>query len=279
MTVLSIQSRVVYGHVGNSIAVPALQRLAIGAWPLDTVVLSNHPAHGGYRGRPVPAANLRDLLQGLAERGLLARPAAVLSGYLGLAETGWVVSEAVDAVRAAHPGALYCCDPVMGDRPTGLFVQADIPAVFRDRLVPLADLATPNAFELEQLTGQPVTGRVEAVRAARLLLGRGQRLVVVTGIGSGTAIETLAVTHAAVWSVTVPRINVPSNGAGDLFTAVFLGRYLEKADPARALGLAASTVQAVLLATEAEAGDELALLAALDAVLAPPRLVAVTKVA
>ena len=148
MNVLSIQSSVVYGHVGNRAAVPALERLGHDVWPVDTVAFSNHPAHGSFRGRIVPAAEVRDLIEGLAARGVLGRCDAVLSGYLGDPATGAVVEDAVARVRAANPRTLYCCDPVIGEVGRGAYVRAGVPEAFRDRLVPLADIVTPNPFEL-----------------------------------------------------------------------------------------------------------------------------------
>jgi len=279
MDVLSIQSSVAYGHVGNDAATFALQRLGVEAWRLDTVTFSNHPAHGGFRGWAEPAERLTDLLDGLAERGFLARCEAVLSGYLGTAANGAVVADAVTRLRAHRPAAPYCCDPVMGDRPQGLFVAADIPAMFRDRLLPLADIATPNAFELERLTGLPATDRASALTAARTLLAAGPKLAVVTGLpAAGEAVETLAVTGDGAWSAVCPRVAAPAFGAGDTFTAILLARWLEKRDPARALAFAVSTVHALLVETARTGADELRLVAAQDAILAPPRLFSAQRI-
>ncbi len=277
--VLSIQSAVAYGHVGNSGAAFALQRLGIGVCRLDTVMFSNHPAHGGFRGEPVPAALLRTVLTGLEERNFLGRCEAVLSGYLGSPAAGEVTIDAVGRLRRARTGALYCCDPVMGDRPQGLYVAAELPALFRDRLVPLADIVAPNAFELELLTGMPAGSQAEALAAARALLGRGPSLVLVTGLAEGDGIGALAVRREAAWLARCPRVETPAWGAGDVFTAIFLGRYLEKADPARALSLAVSSLHALMLATAEANADELALIGAQDAVPAPPRLFAAERVA
>ena len=114
MNVLSIQSSVVYGRVGNRAAVPVLERLGHDVWPLDTVAFSNHPAHGTFRGRVVPAAEVAALVDGLAARGVFGRCHAVLSGYLGDPPTAAVVADAVARVRSVSPGVLYCCDPVIG---------------------------------------------------------------------------------------------------------------------------------------------------------------------
>lgn len=277
--VLSIQSAVAYGHVGNSAAVFALQRLGFAVCRLDTVAFSNHPAHGGHRGEAISAASLRVLVEGLDERGFLGRCDAALSGYLGTGGAGAVVAEAVARLRRARPGALYACDPVMGERPRGLYVAAELPALFRDVLVPAADLVTPNLFELELLTGLPAESRSGVLAAARALLARGPSLVLATGIEEDGRIGAVAVGREGAWAAFSPRIEAPAHGAGDAFTAIFLARYLEKRDPARALSLAVSSMHAVLRVTADSGADELQLVAAQDALVAPARLFAAERVA
>jgi pyridoxine kinase len=278
-TILSIQSSVAYGHVGNSAAVFAMQRLGCDVLRLDTVAFSNHPAHGGFRGRPVPAEVLAELAEGLDERGFLGRCDAVLTGYLGLASNGNVVAGAVARSRTRNPAACYCCDPVMGDRPHGLYVAADIPACFRDRLVPAADIVTPNLFELELLTGQSIGDQPAAIVAARDLLRRGPSLVVVTGLPRDGGIDVLGVREDGVWLAGTPRVRAPAFGTGDAFTAIFLARYLEKPDVARALTLTVSAIYAIMQVTAETGADELRLIAAQDAILAPPRLFPAERVA
>ena len=174
-TVLSVQSRVAYGHVGNAASVFPLQRLGIEAWALDTVAFSNHTGHGKWRGSVVPAADVAELFEGVAALGVLPQIDAVLSGYLGDSATGPVLLDIVARVRAANPQALFCCDPVIGDVDTGSYVTAGIAEFFRDRALALADIITPNRFELEYLTGHSVATLAEAGwrrrRCARL--GRG----------------------------------------------------------------------------------------------------------
>ena len=277
--ILSIQSGVAYGHVGNSAASFVLQRLGYAVCRLDTVAFSNHPAHGGFTGGPTPPAVLGDLVGGLDSRGFLSRCDAALSGYLGTAQTGGVVADAVTRLRRGRPGALYCCDPVMGDHPRGLYVAQDIPELFRDVLLPLAQIATPNLFELELLTGLPVGTPADVRAAAEALLARGPALVLVTGLTAGSDIGALAVGRDGAWLAASPRIDIPAYGAGDSFTALFLARYLEKPDPARALSLAVSSLDAVMRATAANGGDELDLVAAQDALVAPPRLIPAERLA
>jgi pyridoxine kinase len=274
-TILSIQSWVAYGHVGNAAAVFPLQRLGHEVWPIHTVQFSNHPGYGGFRGRVFDAAHIAELVDGLAERGLFARCDAVLSGYLGAAESGEAVLDAVARMRAANPGGVFCCDPVMGDDKSGLFVRAGIPAFFKARAVPSADIVTPNRFELELLTETRVATMDEAVAAARRLLASGPKLVVVTGLLAPVAaagkIATLAVTADAAWAVTTPEIafQIPPNGTGDLLSALFLGHVLDGRTPGQALSLAVSALAAVLARAAGEGLREMPLVAA-QALLAQP---------
>ena len=273
--VLSIQSSVAHGHVGNSAAAFALQRMGRDVMRVDTVRFSNHPAHGGFAGGVAKAGEIETLVDGLVERGFLGECAAVLSGYLGTAENGAAVARAVARVREASPGALFVCDPVMGDDPKGLFVQADIPAVMRDVLVPAADIVTPNRFELATLTGIACKDRKGVLAAARQVLSGGPRVVVVTGLAfQAGKIETLAVTGDAAWSVLGPKVDGPAFGAGDTFCAVFLARYLEQPDLRRALSLACASVRAVL----AETVEELALIPAQSALVAPQGVIDAVRI-
>jgi len=164
-TVLSVQSRVAYGHVGNAASVFALQRLGGEAWALDTVAFSNHTGHGRWRGSVVAAAEIASLFEGIAQLGILPGIDAVLSGYLGGAATGPVLLDIVEEVRAANPDALFCCDPVIGDVETGSYVTDGIAEFFRDRALALADIVTPNRFELEYLTGATIAPLAEAASA------------------------------------------------------------------------------------------------------------------
>lgn len=273
MNILSIQSTVAYGRVGNRAAVPILERLGHEVWPVDTVAFSNHPAHGTFRGRVVPASEVAELVDGLAARGVLGRCDAVLSGYLGDPATGQVVAEAVARVRAVTPGTLYCCDPVIGEVGRGVYVRAGIPESFRDHLVPLADVVTPNPFELELLTGQAPTTLEGAHAAARALASRGRpRLVVATGLRLAEAageLAVLAVTADDAWCIRHPRRAVRVWGTGDAFAALFLGAYLGARDARAALEHAVAALDDILALAEAGDADELPLVAAQDAVVRP----------
>jgi pyridoxine kinase len=278
MAVLSIQSFVAYGHVGSSAALLPLQRLGHEVWPVPTVVFSNHPEYGDWTGRVVPAAEVAALIEGVARRRRFAQCQAVLSGYLGDVATGPVVLEAVARVKAANPKAIFLLDPVLGDNLRGLFVRPGIPEFFRDRAVAAADIVTPNDFELELLADLPARDFASARLAAATLLTRGPKLVVVTGIREGKKIGALAVGPKGAWRVLTPHVDVPAQGAGDVFSALFLGAYLRllrgraarSAVPA-ALAHATTAVFRLLKATERTGADALAMVAAQEAFADPGR--------
>ncbi len=271
LSILSIQSRVTYGHVGNAAAMFPLQRLGFDVWPIDTVGFSNHLGYATWGGRTHAPEELREILDGLGKLGVLERCDAVLSGYLGDAGNAALVADAIARVRAGNPRALYCCDPVMGDRDCGLFVRPEVPPVFGD-LLAVADIAVPNAFELEYLTGGSTATLSEAIEAAEALRRRGPSVVVVTSLrrqdGPAGMIEVLAVAPDGAWLVVTPLLDAPVHGAGDAFTALFLGHYLRERDTAAALSRAVSGIHGVIAATEAAGARELLLVAAQDAIAA-----------
>ncbi len=272
MAILSIQSAVAYGHVGNSAAVFPLQRLGFEVWPVDTVQFSNHTGYAAWRGRAWDAETLAAVISGIGERGQFAECAAVLSGYLGELALGETVLGAVAAVRAANPAALYCCDPVIGDDHSGSFVRPGIAHFFRDRALLAADIITPNRFELAFLAGRSVESAADALAAAASLRARGPRLVLATSLPAGAdEIAMLALGEAGGFWVATPRLPLLANGAGDLAAALFLGHYLRTRDAAAALGAMASSVYAVIEATARSGAAELAIIAAQDALVAPPR--------
>ena len=157
MSVISIQSQVAYGHVGNNAAVFPMQMHGIDVIAVPTTLLSNRPGYPTIRGRVLEAQLVADLLLGIEERDALDTCEAILSGYLGSPDIAAVVADFVARARARNPAPTYCCDPVLGDRDGGLFVQADIPPLMRDLLCPLADIITPNHFEFEWLCGAKAT--------------------------------------------------------------------------------------------------------------------------
>ena len=275
MRFLSLQSHVAYGYVGNRAATFPLQRLGHEVWAVNTVEFSNHTGYGAWKGRTASAEQVADIVHGIEALGMLARCDVLLTGYVGDAALGDVVLDTVRKVRAANPKAVWCCDPVLGDIDTGIYVKPGIDAFFRDRAMPLADLITPNHFELEHLTGRTVETLDEALAAARSLLS-GPRLALVTSFrhkAQAEQIEMLAVTPDAAWRVVTPLIafEVMPNGTGDAVAALFTAHWLASGDIAQALAASASSIYAVLEATRAMGERELQLVAAQDRLVSPPR--------
>src|ERR1700733_6092453 len=211
-TVLSVQSRVAYGHVGNAAAVFPLQCLGIEAWALDTVAFSNHTGHGRWRGDVVAADTVATLFEGIADLGVLPSIDAVLSGYIGTAETGAVLLDIVARIKQANPTALFCCDPVIGDTDTGSYVRDGVAEFFRDRALALADIVTPNRFELEFLTGRAVSTIGDAGEAAATLRRQGPGVVLVTSLDiAPDQMTILASGPDGAWAIETPRLPVMLN--------------------------------------------------------------------
>ena len=279
MRFLSLQSHVAYGYVGNRAATFPLQRLGHEVWAVNTVEFSNHTGYGAWRGRTAPADQVADIVAGIEALGMLSRCDALLTGYVGDAALGDVVLDTAAKVRAANAKAVWCCDPVLGDVDTGIYVKPGIDAFFRERAIPAADLVTPNHFELELLVGRKVATLDEALAAARSLLGRdarGPRLVLLTSLRRSDApdgIEMLAVARDAAWRIATPLIHfdVAPNGTGDAVAALFAAHWLETGDAARALGQSASAIFAVLEETARLGERELQLVAAQARIVDPPR--------
>ncbi|GLK76086.1 pyridoxal kinase PdxY [Methylopila jiangsuensis] len=275
MNILSIQSHVAYGHVGNASATFPLQRLGHEVWPVHTVQFSNHTGYGAWRGPVFSADMVREVVTGIAERGVLPTCDGVLSGYMGDVSIGEAILDAARLVKAANPKALYCCDPVIGDVGRGVFVRPGIPEFMRDRAVPAADVVTPNQFELEHLAGVGVGSLGAAVAAARTLRARGPETVLVTSLQTpetpDDAIDLLAVDGQGAFRLRTPLLPVSVNGAGDAIAALFFVHLLETGSAAEALSRAGSSVYGLLRAT-AEAGSrEILTVAAQDEFVRPSR--------
>ena len=266
-TVLSISSRVVRGNVGNGVAGFALRRLGHEVWDVPTVLWDRHPGLGRPSGLTLTGDQLTSLLADQREPDQMAAVGLVLSGYLASAGQIAAVAAHVLAARAAGHRPLYCCDPVCGDAP-GLYVAADVLDGLRDRLVPLADIVTPNAAELGFLTGRPVATNAQIVVAARAL-GRPICLVTSAFGGDAASITNLLVTPQAAWTCEVPRLEVVPHGTGDLMTALFAGWIARGAEPVVALGRATAGVAAAIAATRTERGHGLDIVAAQEALADP----------
>ena len=275
MNILSVQSSVAYGHVGNSAAVFPLQRMGFEVWPVNTVHFSNHTGYGQWRGSVLPAEDVAGIIRGIEDRGVLAGCDAVLSGYMGDASLGEVIVGAVGRVKGLNAKAMYCCDPVMGDAGRGFFVRPGIPEFIREVAVPAADVITPNQFELEFLTGLEVGDLDDALGAADEARRLGPGTVLTTSLKRGDAeadtIEMLAVSGEGAWLVGTPMLALEVNGAGDATAALFLARLLRGETLAQALSMTASAVYAVLEETHRRGSREIELVAAQEGIVEPSR--------
>jgi pyridoxine kinase len=280
--ILSIQSSVAYGHVGNSAATFPLQRLGHEVWPVLTVHFSNHTGYGAWRGPLLAPTDVADVIAGIADRGVLGEADAVLSGYQGDPAVGAVILDAVAQVRAANPDAVYCCDPVMGDVGRGMFVRPGIPEFLRDEVVPVADIVTPNHFELDFLAGRTTETLTEVLEAVDAVRAQGPRDVLVTSVlhrdSAPDTLDVLAVSDAGAWAVTTPLLPIAPNGCGDVTAALYLAHLATTGSPATALERTTSSVFAVLEATLAAGTREIALVAAQDAIASPPERFAARQV-
>ncbi|MDR2701329.1 MAG: pyridoxal kinase PdxY [Spirochaetaceae bacterium] len=275
MPVLSIQSHVVYGHAGNSAAVFPLQRLGHEVWAINTVEFSNHTGYKAWRGEALSPALVESLVLGLEERDVLKHCNAVLSGYLGDPASGRAIISAVKKIRSHAPGALYCCDPVMGDVGRGFYVKPEIPDVFKNEVIPLADIVTPNQFELNALTGMNAETLEDVLEGVKRLHAAGPRIILVTSlktkemeVSDSPEIGMLVSDGKNAYRISTPELYFENStsmaGSGDLTTSVFLSGYLETGDIQRALELTAASVYGIMEATHREKSRELLIIAAQD---------------
>ena len=273
-TILSIHSSVAYGHVGNSAATFPLMRLGVEVLPVLTVHFSNHTGYGAWRGPLLAASDVGEVIVGIDERGALGSVDAVLSGYQGGEAVGAEILKAVALVKQRNPQAIYCCDPVMGDVGRGFYVRPGIPEFMRDRVIPAAQIVTPNQFELDFLTGRETHTLAEVLDAAHALRAVGPQVVLVTSVVAEGAdpdtLTMLAVTGQGAWQVVTPRLERMFTGSGDITAALFLAHYLRSGgDTASALGETAAAVYSVLRHTTDAGSSELALVAAQEEIVAP----------
>jgi len=275
MSVISIQSLVSFGHVGNSAAVFPMQMHGLEVIAVPTTLLSNRPGYPTIRGRVLEAQLVADLLQGVEERGAIEASQLILSGYLGSPEIAAVVADFVARAKAKNRALRYCLDPVLGDRDRGLFVKAEIPPLVRDRLCGLADVITPNHFEFDWLCGRQTRTIGEVMARAKTLMARGPSTIVITSAELADApegqIDTLAIEKTRAWRVRTPKLPISPNGTGDLFAALYVAASVRGKDTPDALSDAASAIFAVLELTAARGTEEMRLVESAELLVHPKR--------
>lgn len=275
MKILSIQSATAFGHVGNSAAVFPLQRVGVEVLPVYTVNFSNHTGYGTWRGPMIAPEDVRDVIMGIEERGVMPQIDAVLSGYQGGEGIADVIIDAVARVKTANPEAVYACDPVMGNAKSGCFVAPAIPDLLRDRVVPVADIITPNQFELGFLTGTEPSDLESTLTSVDAAMAMGPSTVLVTSVerpdrDEGT-IEMLAADGDGAWLVSTPHLPMKANGSGDVTAALFTAHYVAIGDAKLALERTVSSVFDLLQNT-LDAGDRELRLVQSQETYANPRL-------
>ena len=275
MNILSVQSAVAYGHVGNASAVFPLQRLGAEVWAVNTVQFSNHTGYGSWKGTVFTGQQIAEVIDGIEARGVLPTANAVLSGYMGDAAIGTAILDAVARVKAANAAAMYCCDPVIGDVGRGVFVRPGIPEFMASHAIPRADIVTPNQFELDYLTGRTSGTLADAKAAVAALQAMGPRTVLVTSLHTDAtpadSIDLMAAEGGEYWLLRTPKLPVSVNGAGDAIAALFMYHRLRTGSAAAALEGAGSSIFGLLRRT-AEAGSrEILTVAAQDEFVSPSR--------
>jgi pyridoxine kinase len=276
MNILSIQSHVAYGHVGNSAAVFPLQRMGVEVWPIYTVQFSNHTGYGQWQGRIFDAGMIREVVSGIEQRGVLGECDGVLSGYMGGADVGAAILDAVATVKQANPAAKYCCDPVIGDVGRGIFVREGIPEFMRDKAVPAADVITPNHFELAYLAGRKCETLAASFEAIRAVHDLGPRVCLVTSLHTEDTpedtIDLVVSDGENRFRLRTPKLPVVVNGAGDAIAALFFAHYIREGAIDIALSRAASAIFGVLSKTAEAGAPEIQLITAQQEIVEPSRV-------
>ncbi len=282
MNLLSIQSHVAYGHVGNSAAVFPLQRIGVEVWPIHTVQFSNHTGYGGWRGRVFDADLIRDVVAGIERRGRLSECDGVLSGYMGSADVGAAILDSVATVKRANPSARYCCDPVIGDVGRGVFVREGIPEFMKQKAVPAADIITPNQFELDYLAGAKSRTLVDVLRAVKVVHGMGPRAILVTSLHADDtpegSVDLIASDDSGRFHLRTPKLPLVVNGAGDAIAALFFAHYLRAGKIQEALSKAASAIFGVLVKTAEVGAPEIQIVTAQQEIVEPTQIFEAEKI-
>ncbi len=278
MTILSIQSHVAYGYVGNRAATFPLQRLGYDVNVINTVQFSNHTGYGQWRGEIFTASHIKEVIQGLIDLGILKNCRAVLSGYLGKPEIGREVLNVIELAQQENAELVYLCDPVMGDVGRGVFVQADIPEFIATYAAPQATILTPNHFEIELLTKQTVHSIATAKQACAVLRRHPRQIIVITSFKRSDApngrLEIFLSAPEGDFLISTPYLAFAKapNGTGDLFSALFLGHYLTHSSAVEALELTVSSVYGILQYTFNQGAREMQIIKAQTQLIQPDLL-------
>jgi len=282
MTILSIQSHVCAGHVGHQAAILPLQRLGYDVMAVPTVIFSNHPGHGSFRGMALGATELDELLIGLEQHGAMQEVRAIHTGYLDSAQQADIIWKFIKRLRDKKIYAPFFCDPVIGDKEKGLYVGKDVAEFLRLNAASVAEALFPNQFELEYLTGRTITSLADALKACDSLRAKGTRAVIATSLRLEDQFPeglcTLAVADEGAYLGAVPTLQNAPKGRGDLLCACFIGRSLKHESLPTALSHAITSTHRLLELSIRGDSKELLIVEGQDFYAKPGNLIAVHQV-
>lgn len=260
---LILSSHVASSRVGGFVQALALAQMKIDPVVAPTVLFGRHPGWGAPGGAPVPIETFQGMLDGIEANGLFSVADVLLTGYFASADQVAAAARAIDAVRAGRHGDAYAAtariivDPVMGDEGKGLYVSPEVAEAIMTELVPRADILTPNAWELERMTGAPVRDPADARAAARLL---GKPLLV-SSVPHGLEIGVVYADSHEAWLAAHPRLDKPPQGTGDLLCALFAAALVESQPMSYALARAVGGVLETVMAAQTWGASELPVVA------------------